>query len=275
MAQEEAATAVELNGGNKPVQKKAKPTKVLPTDRINFKRQLELLRGYAIASGPQNKPVTQKEIAAIVQMSETTPYLANAFFLDIGLLIRVDGGLLIPSEEVRAFQVAFQWNAETAAHKLRPLFANSWFANAIVPSATLHPLSETEALARLADMSSAGPQYRTGLKTLLEYLEAVGLIVKDGDQIKAASTHAAQVTTVPAQPERTQNPPTPEPKEFKAAISTAFNQGPEGIVQFHVSIKVNMAELSGWKPERIASFFAGIAQVLAAKGAVEQEAGTE
>ncbi len=46
---------------------------------------------------------------------------------------------------------------------------------------------------------------------------------------------------------------------------------PEGFVRVAVSIRVDMAEFSGWKLERIAAFFAGIAQVLAAKGNVEAE----
>ena len=35
-----------------------------------------------------------------------------------------------------------------------------------------------------------------------------------------------------------------------------------------------MAEFAGWQPERISAFFSGVAQVLAAKGNVEKEAGT-
>ena len=55
-------------------------------------------------------------------------------------------------------------------------------------------------------------------------------------------------------------------------VTTTFNQAPEGLVQFAVSVRVDMAELSSWRPDRIAAFFAGIAQVLAAKGDVEQKA---
>ena len=43
-------------------------------------------------------------------------------------------------------------------------------------------------------------------------------------------------------------------------------------MQFHVSVRVDMKEFSGWQPDRIAAFFGGIAQVLAAKGTVEKEA---
>jgi len=47
---------------------------------------------------------------------------------------------------------------------------------------------------------------------------------------------------------------------------------PSGVVQFVVNVRVEMSEMRNWRPERIAAFFAGIAQVLAAKGSVEQEA---
>jgi hypothetical protein len=35
-----------------------------------------------------------------------------------------------------------------------------------------------------------------------------------------------------------------------------------------------MQELANWRPDRISAFFAGIAQVLAAKGEVEEVAAT-
>src|SRR4051812_35970064 len=40
----------------------------------------------------------------------------------------------------------------------------------------------------------------------------------------------------------------------------------EGCVQFCISVKVDMAELARWEPDRIAMFFNGIAKVVAAKG---------
>lgn len=46
----------------------------------------------------------------------------------------------------------------------------------------------------------------------------------------------------------------------------------EGVVQFHVSVKVDMAEFAHWQADRIAAFFNGIAAVLAAKGALDRYA---
>jgi hypothetical protein len=37
-----------------------------------------------------------------------------------------------------------------------------------------------------------------------------------------------------------------------------------GVVQFHVSVRVGMEEFEAWKPEQIAAFLAGVAQVLTA-----------
>ena len=36
-----------------------------------------------------------------------------------------------------------------------------------------------------------------------------------------------------------------------------------------------MAEFSNWQPDRISAFFGGIAQVLAAKAAIERNAGED
>ena len=57
-----------------------------------------------------------------------------------------------------------------------------------------------------------------------------------------------------------------------SAVATMFTQPTEGVVQFHISVKVDMAEFADWSPERITAFFAGIAQVLAAKGKLEKSA---
>jgi hypothetical protein len=58
----------------------------------------------------------------------------------------------------------------------------------------------------------------------------------------------------------------------KGAVSTAFVQPTEGVVQFHVSVKVDMNEFASWRPDRITAFFGGIAAVLRAKGKVEEDA---
>ena len=66
------------------------------------------------------------------------------------------------------------------------------------------------------------------------------------------------------------DPPT-KPKA-SSGVQTAFSAPTEGVVQFHISVKVDMGEFKGWEADRIASFFGGIAQVLTAKGKMEEKA---
>ena len=44
-----------------------------------------------------------------------------------------------------------------------------------------------------------------------------------------------------------------------------MSQTTEGVIALYVSIKVDVAALKDWSPERIEAFFSGIAQVRAAE----------
>src|SRR5262249_40452892 len=123
-----------------------------------------------------------------------------------------------------------------------------------------------EAINTLAEASAAAPDYRPNLRMLVEFLEASGIVQREGNTIKIARAPEAASATQDAAPiERD-----PPPIQRTSAVTTAFSQPTEGVVQFHVSVKVEMAEFANWRPDRIAAFFAGIAQVLAAKAAIEQ-----
>ena len=96
-------------------------------------------------------------------------------------------------------------------------------------------------------------------------MEVAGLIVQENGTVRPRRQTAESSTTTTT---TTLAPAIPTSKT--ATVATAFATPTEGVVQFHVSVKVDMKEFAGWEPERIASFFSGIAQVLAAKGNVEQ-----
>lgn len=246
----------------------AKPTKPLPTNRVTFLRQLELLRAYAAASGPNGKVVTNADVAALVKMKSGTVSISNSFFADSGLLIRADGGYL-PAPDVVSFQRVYEWNRETASYKLGPVISGTWFGKALLTKLSFKPMDEGEALVSLAEAASAGPGYRNQLRVCLEYLAAAGLIQWDGNLIRVARANG-QGGDVADRP--TAAADTKEPK-VRASVATGFlTQPTEGVVQFNVSVRVDMKEFEGWEPQRIAAFFSGIAQVLAAKGAIEKEA---
>src|SRR5713226_1869098 len=71
-AKKEKAAATAKAKQAKPAAAVSKPTKYLPTDRIAFTRQLDILRGWAAASGPNNKIVSNNDVAEIVKMQGST-----------------------------------------------------------------------------------------------------------------------------------------------------------------------------------------------------------
>lgn len=254
---------------------KSKPKEILPTARIAFPKQLDLLRAYAASSGPTGKAVTNNDIAGITGMHPNTISLSNAFFLKAGFLSKSGNGFL-PSPEVVSFNNAHQWNPEAAPQKLFPLLKGTWFAQAILPNLNFRPLSEGEAIEKLAETCSASTEYKGQLRLLLDYLEKGGLIKREGGNIHQLNREKESVT--PVQQEHTEKHKgsemgSNEKTSSKTALSTMFSQSGEGIIQFHISVKVDMSEFKEWQADRIAAFFGGIAQVLAAKGSVEQEVG--
>lgn len=263
--------------------KNGRQRRTLPTPRIAFPKQLDILRAWASASGPGKKPVGLKDAAPLVKMAENTITLANPFFTDVGLLMRVDGGL-IPSDEVSSFNHAYQWNPETASLKLAPVIEQTWFAAALVPRLTMGQITEGEAIALLSETAGAGKEYADQLHTLLEYVQAAGLIALENGTVRLVlsnlnrvpvGTSTTTTSTTTSAPPTTTLPPG-DGKEHLAPrfspVSTAFSKPTEGMINFHVSFRVDMQEMSGWSADRIGRFFSGIAEVLSAKGSIEENA---
>lgn len=259
-----------LKSGPKPAG--ARPTKYLPTPRITFVKQLDILRAWAAASGPTGKVAANDAVAEIVKMQPSTVSLANPFFASAGLLTKTDGGY-VPSSEVMSFLRAYEWSPETAAQKLAPTISKTWFAEELLSKLAFGPMNSDEAIQDLADAANAAPEYRGQLEMLLEYLAAAGLIQLDGNQIKKGSVSVVNVSSAMAQADV----PSQSKQETTAAIETSRTMVPslfgttEGAVNFHVSVRVDMGEFANWKPDRIAAFFAGMAQVLAAKAKIETD----
>jgi hypothetical protein len=162
-------------------------TKPVPTARIAYPKQLALLRGYAAIYGQTGDPVTNGAVAAAVEMSAGTVGLANAFFTDVGFLIKQDGGF-VPSADVVNFERAHHWKPDTAGHELRAALLNSWFGAALSPKLSVQgSMAEQAALAELSKESGATTEYVGQLRMLLDYMETGGLIEREGDVIRRAA----------------------------------------------------------------------------------------
>lgn len=91
------------------------------------------------------------------------------------------------------------------------------------------------------------------------------MVLRDGSLIKLVKAGPLPPEKPPESltAETKDRPPKPPPPIFPSPT--------EGVVQFHVSVKVDMKEFAGWEADRITAFFNGIAQVLAAKSAIEKD----
>lgn len=241
-----------------------KPTKTLPTDRVAPAKQLDLLRAYAAASNLGTKAATVNEIADLVKVVPSTVMMCNPFFLSIGLLSRTDAGTYSPSTEVIAFLRAYEWNQETASQKLAGPMKDAWFGQALMARITFKPIDEEEAITALAEVCNASREYRNQLRIILELLALCGVIQRDNGQVRLVRNTDQTVTTAAEAVRATAAEPEP-----RTGVDTAFS-GSEGGVTFSVNVSVDMREFGTWRPERIAAFFSGIAQVLAAKANVER-----
>jgi hypothetical protein len=256
-----------------------KPVKVLPTDRLAFAKQIDLLRAYAVGSGAAGKIVTLADLANLTQFPSTSVGLNNTFFSDVGAITKVGNGYTAAAE-VLSYNRQLEFDSATAGHKLAPLFLRAWFAERLVPLLRMRQsLSERECISQLADAAAAGAKYTPQLRALLEYLQLSGLIMREGGVVQlgptARETPAAddggrrELAPVGTPPESAQ--PTVR-TERSGAVNTSYTSAPAGNVAFHVDVNVNMQEMATWKPELVLAFFDGIARVIAAKAKVEQEA---
>ncbi len=152
--------------------------KAIPTDRVTFSRQLDILRAIALESGRDKKPVTNDAVAKMADLHAGSISICNPFFLDAGLLIR-HKMQNIPCDEVFAYADSYEWDKEKATLKLAPIIRKAWFSEILIPKLIFRPLPVDEALGLLAEESGATKDHRDQLATILEYMKAAGIISTD------------------------------------------------------------------------------------------------
>ncbi len=219
--EQSANGAVEAKFGKKI----SKLTKILPTDRIAYPKQLEILRAFAVAGEHSpGEDVTTEATGKIVTMAPTTIVQAIAFFCDVGFLHRSGQGFTV-AKEVMDFQKSHGWNAQTAGQKLAPLLSPSWFAQVIMQRLKLREIDEAEAVQVLAEESSAGKAYEVRIRMLLDYLATAEIILREDGKLKLASTSPA----LPVAPTAAQQIPatSAQTQVFQPAPSDVASQDPD------------------------------------------------
>jgi hypothetical protein len=249
---------------------KSQPTKRLPTHRIKFAKQLDIIRVYGIKS-QNGKAAHYRDVGEVVGIHENTVSLMVGFLVENGFLER-NGVATIGTKPVIDFANAFNWSPETAPRKLAPIVRASWFGKLLLEKLAFRSMSEDDAIKDLAGAISAEPEYKPQIALLIDYAVAAGLVRRDGNQLSLGEEATAAETMPPKQDRIAQSSEQrddPPPSRTSANVATSFLTT-EGAVQFHVSIRVSMQEMAGWSPDRISAFFAGLAAVLAAKKGTEE-----
>lgn len=247
--------------------------KPLPTNRIAFPKQLDLLRAYAAAGGVDRKPASIAAAAQMVGMTAATASLANGFFVDTKLVQKVDGPqpLFSPSDAVHEFAMAHDWAPDTAAQKLAPVLMQTWAWAAIEPRLKFSPtISEIDVVRYLAEACGASPNYRPQLILVLQYLEAAGLLTRDGQVVRRAEGRGA-ISAPPTTPDAVTHPTERVVVTRSGPLAGGGGGRAEGQIRFAVSMNFDVSELRGWTPDRIAKLFEGISKVIAAKGGEDED----
>jgi hypothetical protein len=249
------------------------PTRRLPTERIKFSSQLDIIRAYGAASQNGSRAVNYREAAKYVKLDPATVSLINPFLVENGFAERV-GNDVLPSRAVVDFAMAHTWAAETASRKLRPIIERAWFGVTLRSKLAFNAMSEDEAIRELANEIAAPPEFKPRLALLIDYAEAAGLLRREGNQLLLMAhivedSTAASAESAPHERSESGDPPRLAGARSSGSVGTGF-MSTEGAIQFHVSIRVTMQEMAGWSPDRITAFFAGLAQVLAAKKGTEE-----
>jgi hypothetical protein len=215
------------------------------------------------------RPATVGEAAEIVKMASATIQIAHAFLSSVNLITRTGTGAYTVSADALAFLKAYEWDKDTASHKLAPTFRNAWFGQALLARITFGPIEEKTAIGVLAEACSAGPEYEKELRMLIEFMAAGGLVIREGGQVRPRPILSPDVpaSAPPAAQPKPQE--SSEPAVNASKLNTSVQATP-GKFNLNISVEVDMAEFSTWRPERIQAFFRGVAEVLAAKADVEK-----
>lgn len=167
--------------------KKARAEKSLPTDRLRFDNQVAVLRYVAQVSGSARKGSTAEDMSAAIDLKGGTGGLNSKFFRDAGWFESVGRGEYTASAGAIAWyqHIGIDPDAQyDAAAQMRDEVKRSWFWEAVEPLlASGLPVTERVVLLTLAKAAGAN-NHTVQLTMIIEWLAWVGLVIREGDQVK-------------------------------------------------------------------------------------------
>jgi hypothetical protein len=202
--QAENNTATEI----KSKREKSTLSKILPTDRIAFEKQVKILQSYAACyESNGGKPVSNQEAGDTLtpKFSPSTLLVGVPFFVDIGLLSR-SGADFVPCAELREFNQALALSTSEAKRKLRPIFENTWFYRLLAPRLQLNQQSIKECIGILAVEAKAGSEHLSRVGQLINFLDLAGIVTIVGDNVLFAQASVSQTVKLEGAGARSSTP---------------------------------------------------------------------
>jgi hypothetical protein len=194
------------NSVNQDTKKKPSLTRILPTERLALDRQVAAIRAYAaVFESNGGKAVTNEAAGVVAKLAPATIAMTNAFFVDVSILTRGEGGFFVAPEASAFLSAEHGLAPENAPEKLRPLFERHWSALLVVPRLRVGPLEFETVRKIIGEACSASTDHIQRVDRLLEFLLFVGLIKREGNQLKTANGKFGEPAVSPKNPDTTKD----------------------------------------------------------------------
>jgi hypothetical protein len=205
---------------------KQRAEKSLPTDRLSFDKQVEVLRSIARFSGGGKRPVTAEDLSASIGLRGNTGGLSNKFFLDCGWVERVGRGSYAATDDLLEYHRHLNVDEEDAAgaraRLIGPVKA-SWFWQVVGPLVEGGAVREKMALHALSKEAGAF-DHTSQLQLILSWLEWLGLIKRDGELLSAGS--GGSMESHPTQADLVSDAPASQAVKTQSSGSAAVDEHP-------------------------------------------------
>jgi hypothetical protein len=169
---------------------KQRADRSLPTDRLSFEKQLEVLRAIAQMSGNGRRPVTAEDLSAAIGLKGNTGGLSNKFFRDSGWVEAAGRGMYAASEPLLEYHRHLNVDSQDVVGARRYLAAaaqGSWYWESLEPMLDEGGARQTMVLHALSKAAGAY-DHTQQLLLILTWLEWLGLLRREGDALFRSST---------------------------------------------------------------------------------------
>jgi hypothetical protein len=220
-------------------------------------------------SGNERKPVSNKQAASLVGLSDATLSLGNPFLVDVGIIEKTDSGF-IPSAAAIDFKRASELGEERPEARLGPLLRDTWFYEALRPRLEFQAVPEQTAITDIGVLIGADKDDLSRVRALLDYLAITGIVLREGGMLMLVRSEQPRMGSAngAGQGVDREREQTRAQKRERDVRDQPKDGGRIGAITFSINVDVGMEELMGWDAARIAAFMDGVSRVLRAQKGV-------